>query len=149
MTLFSISSVISNDINVLNSNTFPVCLLLQRSFCSCVGAALCGPPSGRFPQPSTSLVTWASPSTTNCFSPPCSTCSGKQPRFWLKIHNNEPSAACRTNRKRMRDNLCVFCLSQVYVPFSPSWLDAAALLHTHTCDHHCDTRPALHPQGKS
>lgn len=43
--------------------------------------------------------------------------------------------------------LCVFRLPQVHLPLSPSWLDVAALLHTHPCDHHCDTRPALHPQG--
>nr|XP_020443865.1 probable G-protein coupled receptor 158 isoform X2 [Monopterus albus] len=50
--------------------------MMALSFCSCAGEARCGLLSGRSPQPSMNLVTWVSPSTTSCFSPPCSTCSG-------------------------------------------------------------------------
>lgn len=46
-------------------------------------------------------------------------------------------------------SFCVFCHLQVHLPLSTSWLDVTALLHAHPCDHHCDTRPALHSQGRA
>lgn len=126
----------------------PYFVFPKPSFCSCAGAALCGPPSGRFPQPSTSLATWASPSTTSCFSPPCFTYFGnQQPFFWAsQVPNSIPEQfyhIFHSISSAMWHDF-VFCLPQVHLSLSPSWLDVATLLHTHPCDHHCDTRPALY-----
>ena len=96
----------------------------QPSSCSCAGGAPCGPPSGRSPRPSTSLATWASPSTTSCSSPQCSTYSGK---WWALASVSEaPNPPRMAEQQRVANysapvwNDDVFFPSPSGSPFPPS-----------------------------